>query len=77
MGVEINRVLRDGFYDEDKKIIEWVKNKYNLEYMGAGISSAIRTLVFKLPKVDVSELGEWGNKFDEEIKEAFPGEKFT
>lgn len=76
MDVEINRVFWDGFYDEDKKIIEWVKNKYNFEYMGVGISFVIRILVFKFFKVDVSELGEWGNKFDEEIKEVFLGEKF-
>lgn len=78
MGVEVNRVLRDGFYDEDKVIIQWVKKTYNLDYMGAGINSAIRTLVFKLPEdIKEDQLKEWGEKFDEQIKKAFLKETFV
>lgn len=76
MGVEVSRVLKDGFYDEDQKIISWVKNDYNLDFMGAGIKNGIRTLVFKLP-VKETNLTEWSNDFDAAIKTAFPEEKFV
>ena len=78
MGVEVGRVLRDGFYDVDKKIIKHVKDNYNLNHMGSGIKDGVRILIFTLPHLLKNESTEvWSINFQNDLIEVFPNEKFT
>lgn len=78
MGVEVSRVLRDGFYDADQRIIKHVKESYGLDHMGSGIESGIRILIFKLPHLTMNEtMDDWATFFQNDLIKVFPDEKFT